>query len=101
MRIAPATSAFSRDFITGARADGPTDVCAFSRDEPAVVQVCVDIGIPVNDESNEWAFGEFAIIDTALANTVKARMNGVKLSPLQYIDAVSYTHLTLPTKRIV
>jgi len=86
VRIAPATSAFSRDFITGARADGPTDVCAFSRDEPAVVQVCVDNGIPVNDESNEWAFGEFPIIDTALANTVKARMNGVKLSPLQYID---------------
>jgi len=86
VRIAPATSAFSRDFITGARADGPTDVCAFSRDEPAVVQVCVDNGIPVNDESNEWAFGEFPIIDTALANSVKARMNGVKLSPLQYID---------------
>ena len=71
VRILPAASSFSRNFITGARADGPTDVCAFSRDEPAVEQVCVDNGIPVNDESSEWAFGEFPKIDTALANTVK------------------------------
>jgi len=63
--MSPAACAFSRDVITGARADGPTDVCAFSRDEPTVVQVCVDNGIPVNDESNEWAFGEFPKIDTA------------------------------------
>ena len=61
-------------------------MCAFSRDEPAVEQVCVDNGIPVNDESSEWAFGEFPKIDTALANTVKTGMNSVKLSPLQYID---------------
>ena len=31
VRIAPAASSFSRNFITGARVDGPTDVCAFSR----------------------------------------------------------------------
>jgi len=87
VRIAPAVSAFSRDFVADTRVDRLTGVCAFSRDEPTNAQVCVDNGIPVNDESNEWAFGEFPKIDTALANTVKARMNGVKLSPLQYIDA--------------
>jgi len=84
--MSPAACAFSRDVVTGARAEGPTDVCAFSRNEPADVQVCVDNGMPVDDESSEWPFGEFPKIDTALTNTVKARMNGVKLSPLQYID---------------
>ena len=86
MRIAPAASAFSRDFVAGARVDGLTGVCAFSRDEPTDAQVCVDSAMPVVDESSEWDFGEFAKIYTAVANTVKARMNGVKLSPLQYID---------------
>jgi len=86
VRIAPAASAFGRDFITGARVDGLTGVCAFSRDEPTDAQVCVDSAMTVVDDSSGWAFGEFAKIDIALANTVKARMNGVKLSPLQYID---------------
>jgi len=80
-----AACAFSRDVATGALVDEPTGVCAFSRDETADAQVCVDSGMPV-DESSEWAFGEFPKTDTALANTVKARMNGVKLSTLQYID---------------
>jgi len=84
--MSPAACAFSRDVVTGARADGPTDVCAFSRDEPADAQVCVDNGIPVDDESSEWAFGEFPKIDTAITNTVKARMNDIKLSTLRYID---------------
>jgi len=57
--MSPAVCAFSRDVVTGARVDGPTGVCAFSRDETADVQVCVDSGIPVGDESSEWAFGEF------------------------------------------
>jgi len=48
--------------------------------------VYVDSGMPVDDASSEWAFGEFPKIDTALANTVKAQMNGFKLSTLQYID---------------
>ena len=86
MRIAPAASAFSRDFVAGARVDGPTDVSAFSRDEPAVAQVCVDSAMPVVDESSEWAFGEFPKVDTDATNTVKARVNGIKLSNLRYID---------------
>ena len=69
VRIAPAVSAFSRDFITGARADGTTDVCAFNRDEPVVAQVCVDSAMPVVDESSEWAFGEFPKVDTCLLYT--------------------------------
>jgi len=83
--MSPAACAFSRDVVTGARVVGPTGVRAFSRDETADVQVCVD-SMPGGDESSEWAFGELPKIDTALANTVRARMNGVKLSPLQYID---------------
>jgi len=46
--------------------------------------VCVDNGMPVDDESSEWAC-EFKI-DTAITNTVKARVNGIKLSTLRYID---------------
>ena len=61
-------------------------MCVFSRDETADAQVCVDNGMLVDDESSEWAFGEFPKIDTALANTVQARMKGVKLSTLRYID---------------
>jgi len=86
VRIAPAASVFSSDFVAGTRVDRLTGVCAFSRDEPTDAQVCVDSAMPVVDESSEWAFGEFPKIDTALANTVKARMNSVKLSPLQFID---------------
>jgi len=86
VRVAPTASAFSRNIVTGTRVNGPTGVCAFSRDETADAQVCIDSGMPVDDKSSEWAFGEFPKIDTDLANTVKARMNGVKLSPLQYID---------------
>jgi len=86
VRVAPAASAINRNIVTGARVDRPTGVCAFSRDETADAQVCVDNGVLVDDEPSEWVFGEFPKIDTALANTVKARMNGVKLSPLQYID---------------
>ena len=48
--------------------------------------MCVDSAMPVVDESSEWAFGEFLKVDTDATNTVKARINGVKLSPLQYID---------------
>jgi len=84
--MSPAACAFSRDVVTGARTDGPTDVCAFSRDEPADSQVCVDNGMPVNDKSSDWAFGKFPKIDTAITNTVKARMNDIKLSTLRYID---------------
>jgi len=84
--MSPGACAFSRDVVTGAQVDGLTGVCAFSRDETADAQVCVDSGMPVDEESSEWAFGEFSKIDTAFANTVKAGMNGVKLSPLQYID---------------
>ena len=86
MRIAPAASTFSRDFITGARVSGLTGVCAFSRDEPAVAQVCVDSAMPVVDESSEWVFGEFPKVDTDATNTVKARVNDIKLSNLRYID---------------
>jgi len=64
--MSPAACAFSRDVVTGARTDGPTDVCAFSRSEPADSQVCVDNGMPVDDESSEWAFCEFPKIDTAI-----------------------------------
>jgi len=53
VRIAPAASAFSRDYITGARVDGLTGVCAFSRDEASGAQVCID------GKSDEWKFGEF------------------------------------------
>ena len=60
--------------------------CAFSRDEPADAQVCVDNRMPVDDESSEWTFGEFQKIDTAITNTVKAGVNGIKLSTLRYID---------------
>ena len=59
--------------------DVPTGVCAFSRDETTGAQVCVVRDQPVDGESSEWASGEFPKIDTAIANTVKARMNGVKL----------------------
>jgi len=62
---------FSDVRVAGTRIDRLIGVCALSRDEPIVVQVCVDNGIPVNDESNEWAFGEFPKIDKALANTLK------------------------------
>jgi len=85
-RVLPAVRAFSRDFVTGARADVPTGVCAFSRNETTGAQVCVDSGMPVDDESSEWAFGEFPKIDTAIINTVKARVNGIKLWTLRYID---------------
>ena len=81
VRIAPAVSAFSRDFVAGTRVERLTGVCAFSRDEPTNAQVCVDSAMQVVNESSEWAFGEFPKIDTALANTVKAGMNSVKLSP--------------------
>jgi len=84
--MSPASCAFSRDVVTGARVVGPTGVRVFSRDETAEVQVCVDSSIPGGDESSEWAFDELPKIATALANTVRARMNGVKLSPLQYTD---------------
>jgi len=80
VRIAPAASAFSRDFITGARVDGLTGVCAFSRDEASGAQVCVDC------KSDEWEFGEFPKVDTNATNTIKARVNGIKLSNLRYID---------------
>ena len=80
MRIAPAVSAFSRDFRTGARVDGLTGVCAFSRDKASDAQVCID------GRSDEWEFGEFPKVDTDATNTVKARVNGIKLSNLCYID---------------
>ena len=76
-------NAFNRDVITGARADVPTGVCAFSRDEATGAQVCVDSNQPADGKSDEWVLGEF---DTAVTNTVKARMNGIKLSSLRYID---------------
>ena len=66
--------------------DVPTGVCAFSRDETTGAQGCVDNDQPVNGESSKWAFGEFSKIDTAIANTVKARMNGVKLPTLRYVE---------------
>jgi len=84
--MSPAACAFSRDVVSGAQADRPTGVCAFSRDEPADAQVCVDNRMPVDDESSEWTFGEFQKIDTAITNTVKAGVNGIKLSTLRYID---------------
>ena len=84
--MSPAACAFSRDVVSGAQADRPTGVCAFSRDEPADAQVCVDNRMPVADESSEWTFGEFQKIDTAITNTVKAGVNGIKLSTLRYID---------------
>ena len=76
-------NAFNRDVITGARADVPTGVCVFSGDEATGAQVCVDSNQPADGKSDEWVFGEF---DTAITNTVKARMNGTKLSSLRYID---------------
>ena len=85
VRIAHAASSFGRDFVAGTRVDRLTGVCAFSRDEPTNAQVCVDSAMPVVDESSEWAFGEFPKIDQ-LSQTLKAGMNSVKLSPLQYID---------------
>jgi len=66
--------------------DVPTGVCAFSRDETTGAQVCVVSDQQVDGESSEWAFGDFPKIDTAIANTVKARMSGVKLSTLRYIE---------------
>jgi len=69
VRVASAASAFSRNIVTGARVDGPTGVCAFSRDETADAHVCVDCGMQVHDESSEWTFGEFPKIDTATADT--------------------------------
>jgi len=84
--MSPAACAISRDVVTGAQADRPTCVCAFSRDEPADAQVSVDNGMPVDDESSEWTFDECPKMDTAITNTVRARMNGIKLSTLRYID---------------
>jgi len=52
-RVLPAVRAFSRDFVTGARADVPTGVCAFSRNETTGAQGCVDSCMPVDDESSE------------------------------------------------
>jgi len=86
VRIAPAASAFSRDFVAGTRVDRLTGVCAFSRDEPTDAQVCADSAMPVVDESSEWAFGEFPKVDADATNTVKARVNGIKLSNLCYRD---------------
>jgi len=80
VRIATAANAFSRDFITGARVDGLTGVCAFSRDAASGAQVCID------GKSDEWEFGEFPKVDTDATNTVKARVNGIKLLTLRYID---------------
>jgi len=79
-------NAFNRDVVAGARADEPTGVCAFSRDEASGAQVCIDSSQPADGKSDEWVFGEFPKIDTAITNTVKARMNGIKLSTLRYID---------------
>jgi len=85
-RISPAACAFSRDVVTGARMDEPTGVCAFSHDETTGAQVCVVSDQQVDGESSEWAFGDFPKIYTAIANINKARMNGVKLSTLRYIE---------------
>jgi len=40
---------------------------------------------PLSDWT-KWAFGEFPKIDTAIINTVKGRVNGIKLWTLRYID---------------
>ena len=105
MRIAPAASAFGRDLVTGARVDGLTGVCAFSRDEASGAQVCIA------GKSDEWEFGEFPKVDTDATNTVKARVNGIKLSYLRYIDvdvegqqciglvdSLSLIHISEPTR---
>jgi len=42
--------------------------------------------VSADGKSDEWVFGEFPKIDSAIANTVKARTNGVKLSTLRCID---------------
>jgi len=79
-------NAFNRDVVTGTRANVPTGVCAFSRDEAIGAQVCVDSSHPADGKSDEWVFGEFPKCDAAITSTIKAQMNGIKLSTLLYID---------------
>ena len=50
VRVAPAASTFSRDVVTGARADVLNGVSAFSRDEASGAQVCIDSS-PPDDKS--------------------------------------------------
>ena len=63
-----------------------------TREAAERVELAEEMGLEIDPQSQEVAIGWFEFKRTSLLNSEQIQME---------IDAVSYTHLTLPTKRIV
>ena len=68
----------------------------FFRTSAVMVQACLDAGAHYLDIT-----GEIAVFEACRHRHAAAQQRNIVILPGVGFDAVSYTHLTLPTKRIV